>query len=413
MERSHILRNVVLFLATSLWAFLLISLGSFHPTDWPSHAVFPYPPTQNLCGSAGAYVAYYLFVVLGQGVFPMLFFTGVVHRPLRVPQPGERRLDPRSSGCCCSARRSPRSSTTSSRAPRPAFPRARAASSASAPPASSSSTSAPSARGSCCSPRILIGLVLAADDLVLHAPGFVAFAASSVKDKAPALQKIKFNFPALPKLPALPGFVTRDVVAKPGRAPLTLKPRPTKPAAAPTPTKPVEDDDEDFKPQVMLKRDKADAAKSDPDASRGVNAKGQEPTEDLDARAESIAAALSNVDPSGAGSGTLDLEYPNDEDPAGGGGFGSFRRVRPRAVRGRGDSAPGRPGGPAAAPRGHHRQAAEHAQAAADSPRRRRRRNWASTTCRRGTAWPRPSTGTPSQPGEVRPRARRRSSSRR
>src|SRR5436190_14985495 len=77
MERSNVLRQVALFLACGAWAFLLLSLGSFRPTDWPSHQVFPYPPIANVCGSAGAFVAYYCFVAIGQGVFPVLFFTGV------------------------------------------------------------------------------------------------------------------------------------------------------------------------------------------------------------------------------------------------------------------------------------------------------------------------------------------------
>src|SRR3954462_664030 len=78
MERSNLIRRTALFLACSAWAFLLLSLGSFHPTDWPSHEVFPYPPIQNLCGSAGAFVAYYCFLAIGQGVFPVLFFSGVM-----------------------------------------------------------------------------------------------------------------------------------------------------------------------------------------------------------------------------------------------------------------------------------------------------------------------------------------------
>jgi hypothetical protein len=75
--RPHLQRTVLLLLAIFGWVFLFLSLGSFHPTDWPSHAVYPYQPTQNLCGSAGALAAYWFFVVIGQGVYPLLFFTGV------------------------------------------------------------------------------------------------------------------------------------------------------------------------------------------------------------------------------------------------------------------------------------------------------------------------------------------------
>ena len=77
MERSNLLRNVWLFVAGGAWLFLLLALASFHTTDWPSHQVFPYPPTRNLCGAAGSFVAYYLFLAVGQGVFPLLFFSGI------------------------------------------------------------------------------------------------------------------------------------------------------------------------------------------------------------------------------------------------------------------------------------------------------------------------------------------------
>src|SRR5437868_3952708 len=78
MARSNLARNLLVFLAGSVWVFLAVCLASFHSTDWPSHAVDPYPPVQNLCGSGGAWVAYWLFLALGQGVFPVLFFSGVV-----------------------------------------------------------------------------------------------------------------------------------------------------------------------------------------------------------------------------------------------------------------------------------------------------------------------------------------------
>ena len=59
------------------WLFLLLSVASFHATDWPSHAVYPYPATANLCGTAGAVVAYGLFLLVGQGAFPILLFSGL------------------------------------------------------------------------------------------------------------------------------------------------------------------------------------------------------------------------------------------------------------------------------------------------------------------------------------------------
>lgn len=78
MQRTTILRNTLITLAVGAWVFALLALGSFHSTDWPSHEIYPYPATQNLCGSAGAFVAYYAFLTLGQGVFPVLLFVGIV-----------------------------------------------------------------------------------------------------------------------------------------------------------------------------------------------------------------------------------------------------------------------------------------------------------------------------------------------
>jgi len=76
MERTHLQRPILLLIAVSAWVFVFLSLGSYHPSDWPSHAVYPYGPSQNLCGSVGAVVAYWMFLVLGQGVYPLLFFSG-------------------------------------------------------------------------------------------------------------------------------------------------------------------------------------------------------------------------------------------------------------------------------------------------------------------------------------------------
>src|ERR1700726_3556459 len=77
MERSTPVRTILQFLAAGGWVFLLVALGSFHYNDWPSHDVYPWPPTQNLCGSVGAFIAYYVFLAIGQGAFPVMFFTGV------------------------------------------------------------------------------------------------------------------------------------------------------------------------------------------------------------------------------------------------------------------------------------------------------------------------------------------------
>src|SRR4051794_38895971 len=77
MDHPSMMRRVVFVVLCGAWLFLLLALGSFHATDWPSHAVYPYPPVQNVMGYAGAFVSYYLYMSLGQGIFPVLFFFGV------------------------------------------------------------------------------------------------------------------------------------------------------------------------------------------------------------------------------------------------------------------------------------------------------------------------------------------------
>src|SRR5436190_1863647 len=77
MDHPSMLRRVVVVLLCGACVLLLLSLGSFHANDWHSPCVFSYPRCQNLMGHAGAFVAYYLYLSLGQGIFPVLFFTGV------------------------------------------------------------------------------------------------------------------------------------------------------------------------------------------------------------------------------------------------------------------------------------------------------------------------------------------------
>ena len=55
IDRDHIIRPMALAIAWAAWLFLMLALASFHPTDWPSHVAYPYPPIQNICGSVGAF----------------------------------------------------------------------------------------------------------------------------------------------------------------------------------------------------------------------------------------------------------------------------------------------------------------------------------------------------------------------
>jgi len=214
MERFNVIRQSLLFLAASTWIFLLLALGSFHPTDWPSHQVYPYPPIQNLCGSAGSFVAYYMFLAIGQGVFPVLFFTGVC---LALYLFNSRVSDIwlrvvglllLSTAFAATVHNFKPGSATS-------FPEGHGgiigigASAFLQQHFNTVGTRLILATG------ILIGLLLVADDLVLRTPGFLAQTATTVREKTP---QINWNFIPVPKLPSLPTFVTRDAaVARPGK----------------------------------------------------------------------------------------------------------------------------------------------------------------------------------------------------
>ena len=239
MQKPHVFRHVVLFLSIAVWAFLLLALGSFHTSDWPSHSVYPYPEIQNLCGKVGAYVAYHVFLVLGQGVFPVLFFSGVCLALLLFKNHvGDWWL--RTVGLLV-------------------LTIAFAAILHNVRPGSA--TALPEGHGgivgigtstflqqhfSTVGTRLilltglLIGLLLVADDLVLRTPGVVGQAIVQVKQRAPEIRFRGFKFPPLPKLPSLPKFVTKDIVHS-QRA---------------TKSQTNDDDDAPLKPPVILKREK-------------------------------------------------------------------------------------------------------------------------------------------------------------
>lgn len=76
-RRSVILRYSGLAIGAAAWIFVLLACGSFRATDWPSHDVYPHGPVENLCGPVGSLVAYYAFMTIGQGIYPILLFSGV------------------------------------------------------------------------------------------------------------------------------------------------------------------------------------------------------------------------------------------------------------------------------------------------------------------------------------------------
>jgi len=101
---------------------------------------------------------------------------------------------------------------------------------------------------------MFVGLLLAADDLVLRTPGVALATMHHVRQIAPNIPA--FNFPTLPKLPSMNRFVTKDTVML----------RPPKPAGAKAcvvkSTKKQskdEEEEDDLKPPVLLKRDQTKA----------------------------------------------------------------------------------------------------------------------------------------------------------
>jgi len=248
IQRSNIIRPIGLFLGCALWFFLLFSLGSFHPTDWPSHCVYPYPPIQNVCGSVGALVAYYCFLAVGQGVFPVLFFSGVC-LALLVYQGRLSDVWLRVAGLLILSIAFATTVHHFKPGSRSGFPEGQGGVIGIGTAAFLQTHFSTVGTRLVLLTAILIGLLLAADDLVLRAPGFAVNAYSSVRTFKP---RIKFSFPVLPRLPSLPNFITRDAVRPSSRrskvkpekatapqgAPQDIEPEPDPPAAADEPPAP-------------------------------------------------------------------------------------------------------------------------------------------------------------------------------
>ncbi len=204
--RSHLARNTLLFIAVVVWVFLMLALGSFHPTDWPSHAVYPYPPTANVCGNVGSFVAYYAFLALGQGIFPFLLYTGICVALLVAKAPiSDWWLRAIGLLLVCIA------FAAAVHHIRPGW-----------------SSGMPEGSGGIIgiglsaflqthfntvgtrlvlASTIIVGLLLAADDLIARTPALVASAAANVKARTPSIPKFTFKLPTfrLPHL-AMPRF---------------------------------------------------------------------------------------------------------------------------------------------------------------------------------------------------------------
>ena len=77
-QRPAALRTVGLLLAAGVWLFGVLSLASYSPTDWPSHAVAAYPErAANWCGPFGGWTAYHLVAAVGPAAWPLLAVLGL------------------------------------------------------------------------------------------------------------------------------------------------------------------------------------------------------------------------------------------------------------------------------------------------------------------------------------------------
>jgi S-DNA-T family DNA segregation ATPase FtsK/SpoIIIE len=67
------LRRIGWVILAGAWLFLVVALGSFDSADWPSHVVAVHnEPAANLCGAAGALIAYWSYQVIGIGTWVIL-----------------------------------------------------------------------------------------------------------------------------------------------------------------------------------------------------------------------------------------------------------------------------------------------------------------------------------------------------
>jgi DNA segregation ATPase FtsK/SpoIIIE, S-DNA-T family len=308
MHHPNTWRRVLFVIFACGWLFFLLSLASFHPTDWPSHAVYPYQPVQNLCGNAGAFVGYWTFLVLGQGIFPILFFSGIClglylfgnrvsdvwlrtigtallsiafASAVHLIRPGSRDALPEGTGGLIGISTS-------------GFLRAHC------------NALVTSLILAC---AFLVGLLLAADDLVVRVPGFVGSAISTVKLRTPPM---RFRFPQLPKLPALPRFVTRDAVAEEREAPAVKAVRAVKASVIATNSqKAREDEEEDYKPPVLIKPG-AEMVKLNGTES----AKPQTPAPKVLKEDEEIHLEYDNDDPAPAVAAEAAVKREEDPEPA-------------------------------------------------------------------------------------------------
>ncbi len=77
-RRAIFLHLIKIALLTIICLFLWISCLTFDPGDWPNANTYPHnDPIANWCGPVGAWISYNLFHFIGQGAWPFLLFVTI------------------------------------------------------------------------------------------------------------------------------------------------------------------------------------------------------------------------------------------------------------------------------------------------------------------------------------------------
>ena len=77
-QHAAVLRNSRSVASLVLCAFAWVAVLTFDVNDWPNPAVWPHPdPVLNGCGRAGAWFSFYLMHYLGDGAYPLIFLVSL------------------------------------------------------------------------------------------------------------------------------------------------------------------------------------------------------------------------------------------------------------------------------------------------------------------------------------------------
>ncbi|MFT3788736.1 MAG: DNA translocase FtsK 4TM domain-containing protein [Tepidisphaeraceae bacterium] len=208
LQRAHLVRWTLVLIAAAVWAFAFLSLVSFDATDWPSHAVYPWGPTHNLCGAAGALLAYYSFFALGSGAYAVLFFTAVF---IGMKLGGQTLGDPwlRAVGLVLLAISLGAATHLISPAGTRGLPEGAGGLLGMATTGYLRSHFSGVGTGLILFVCLLMGLLLAADELVIRLPTYVGGAYRKVKAVTP---NVSFSFPPAPRVNNGAKFVTKEAL---------------------------------------------------------------------------------------------------------------------------------------------------------------------------------------------------------